>query len=90
MKTLQLLAYCNWVIPSPTMDGDFASCAILVTLTNGQVEVHLNVFTETLYTLKRITHVDENATTHHRTEKSPNLISKILTGKIGRVYWKRK
>ena len=31
-----------------------------------------------------------NSTTHHRTEKSPNLISKILTGKIGRVYWKRK
>ena len=41
------------------MDGEIAFCAILVTLTNVQVEVHLNVFTESLYTLKRNTHVDK-------------------------------
>ena len=36
-----------------TNDGDIAFCAALVTFTNGQVSVHLDNFTDTLYTLKR-------------------------------------
>ena len=36
-----------------TDDGDIAFCAALVTLTNGQVSVHLNNFTDSPYTLKR-------------------------------------
>ena len=36
-----------------TDDGDIAFCAPLVTLTNVQVSVHLNNFTECPYTLKR-------------------------------------
>ena len=38
-------------------DGDIAFCAALVTLTNGQVSVHLNSFTDSPYTLKRGTQV---------------------------------
>ena len=38
-------------------DGDFAFCAALVTLTNGQVSIHLNNFTDSPYTLKRSTQV---------------------------------
>ena len=40
-----------------TDDGDIAFCAALVTLTNGQVSVHLNNFTDSPYTLKRATQV---------------------------------
>ena len=40
-----------------TDDGDIAFCAALVTLTNGQVSVHLNKFTDSPYTLKRGTQV---------------------------------
>ena len=40
-----------------TDDGDIAFCAALVTLTNGQVLVHLNNFTDSPYTLKRGTQV---------------------------------
>ena len=40
-----------------TDDGDIAFCAALVTLTNGQVWVHLNKFTDSPYTLKRGTQV---------------------------------
>ena len=36
-----------------TDDGDIAFCAALVTLTNGQVSVHLNNFTDSPYILKR-------------------------------------
>ena len=45
--------------PSNTLtdDGDIAFCAALVTLTNGQVSVHLNNFTDSPYTLKRGTQV---------------------------------
>ena len=45
--------------PSNTLtdDGDIAFCAALVTLTNGQVEVHLNIFTDSPCTLKRGTQV---------------------------------
>ena len=45
--------------PSNTLtdDGDIAFCAALVTLTNGQVSVHLNNFTDSPYTLKRGTSV---------------------------------
>ena len=42
---------------SLTDDGDIAFCAALVTLTNGQVSVHLNNFTDSPYTLKRGTQV---------------------------------
>ena len=38
-------------------DGDIAFCPALVTLTNGEVSVHLNNFTDSLYTLKRDTQV---------------------------------
>ena len=39
--------------PSNTLtdDGDIDLCAALVTLTNGQVSVHLNNFTDSPYTL---------------------------------------
>ena len=40
-----------------TDDGDIAFCAALVTLTDGQVLVHLNNFTDSPYTLKRGTQV---------------------------------
>ena len=40
-----------------TEDGDIAFCAALVTLTTGQVEIHLNNFTDHPYTLKRSSHV---------------------------------
>ena len=40
-----------------TEDGDIASCATLVTLTSGQVHIHLNIFTDHPYTLKRGSHV---------------------------------
>ena len=40
-----------------TDDGDIAFCAALVTMTNGQVSVHLNNFTDSLYTLERSTQV---------------------------------
>ena len=40
-----------------TDDGDIAFCAALVTLTNGQVSVHLNNFTDSPYTLKTGTQV---------------------------------
>ena len=45
--------------PSNTLtdDGDIAFCAALVNLTNGRVEVHLNNFTDSPYTLKRGTQV---------------------------------
>ena len=45
--------------PSNTLtdDGDIAFCATLVTLTNGQVPVHLSNFTDSPYTLKRGTQV---------------------------------
>ena len=45
--------------PSNTLthDGDIAFCAALVTMTNGQVEVHLINFTDTPFTLKRYTQV---------------------------------
>ena len=45
--------------PSNTLtdDGDIAFCAALVTLTNGQVSVHLNNFTDSPYTLIRGTQV---------------------------------
>ena len=45
--------------PSNTLtdDGDIAFCAALVTLTNSQVEVHLNIFTDTPYFLKRGTQI---------------------------------
>ena len=36
-----------------TDEGDIVFCAALVTLTNGQVSVHLNNFTDSPYTLKR-------------------------------------
>ena len=41
--------------PSNTLadEGDIAFCAALVTLTNGQVSVYLNNFTDSSYTLKR-------------------------------------
>ena len=32
-------------------DGDFAFCAALVTLTQGQVTIHVNNFTDQPYTL---------------------------------------
>ena len=38
-------------------DGDIVFCAALVTLTNGQVKVHLNNFTDTPNTLKKGTQV---------------------------------
>ena len=38
-------------------DGDITFCAALVTLTSGQVEIHLNNFTDHPYTLKRGSHV---------------------------------
>ena len=40
-----------------TEDGDITFCAALVTLTSGQVEIHLNNFTDHTYTLKRGSHV---------------------------------
>ena len=40
-----------------TDDGDITFCAALVTLTTGQVSVHLNNFTDSPYTLKRVTQV---------------------------------
>ena len=40
-----------------TDDGGIAFCAALVTLTNGQVSVHLNNFTDSPYTFKRGTQV---------------------------------
>ena len=40
-----------------TDDGDIAFCAALVTLTNGQVSLHFNNFTDSPYTLKRGTQV---------------------------------
>ena len=40
-----------------TEDGDITFCAALVTLTSGQVEIHLNNFTDHPYTLKRGSHV---------------------------------
>ena len=40
-----------------TDDGDIAFCAALVTLTNGQVSVHLNNFPDSPYTLKTGTQV---------------------------------
>ena len=40
-----------------TDDGDIAFCAALVTLTNGQVSVHLKKFTDSPYTLKKDTQV---------------------------------
>ena len=40
-----------------TDDGDIAFCAALVTLTNGQELVHLNNFTDSPYTLKRVTQI---------------------------------
>ena len=45
--------------PSNTLtdDGDVAFCAALITLTSGQKSVHLNNFTDSLYTLKRGTQV---------------------------------
>ena len=36
-----------------TEDGDIAFCAALVTLTQGQVSIHVNNFTDQPYTLKR-------------------------------------
>ena len=38
-------------------DGDITFCAALVTLTSGQVEIHLNNFTDHPYTLKRGSHI---------------------------------
>ena len=35
-------------------DGNIAFCATLVTLTSGQVEIHLNNFTDHPYTLKGV------------------------------------
>ena len=45
--------------PSNTLteDGDIAFCAALVTLTTGQVEIHLNNFTDHPYTLQGGSHV---------------------------------
>ena len=45
--------------PSNTLtdDGDIAFCAALVTLTNGQISVQLNIFTNTPNSLKRGTQV---------------------------------
>ena len=40
-----------------TDDGDIAFCAALVTLTNGQVSIHSNNFTDSPYTLPRGTQV---------------------------------
>ena len=40
-----------------TDDGDIASCAALVTLTIGQIEVYSNNFTDSLYSIKRGTQV---------------------------------
>ena len=40
-----------------TEDGDIAFCAALVTLTHGQVTIHVNNFTDQPYTLKRGSHV---------------------------------
>ena len=40
-----------------TEDGDIAFCAAMVTLSTGQVEIHLNNFTDHSYTLKRGSHV---------------------------------
>ena len=40
-----------------TDDGDIVFCAALVTLTNGQVSIHLNTFTDSPYTLPRGTQV---------------------------------
>ena len=40
-----------------TVDGDIAFCAALVVLTNGQVSLYLNNFTDSPYTLKRGTQV---------------------------------
>ena len=38
-------------------DGDITFCAALVTLTQGQVSIHVNNFTDQLYTLKRGSHI---------------------------------
>ena len=40
-----------------TEDGDIAFCAALVTLNQGQVTIHVNNFTDQLYTLKRGSHI---------------------------------
>ena len=40
-----------------TADGDIVLCAALVTLTNGQVSIRLNSFTDSPYTLKRGTQI---------------------------------
>ena len=40
-----------------TEDGDIAFCAALVTLTQGQITIHVNNFTEQPYTLKRGSHI---------------------------------
>ena len=40
-----------------TEDGDIAFCAALVTLTQGQVTIHVNNFTDQPYTLKRGSHI---------------------------------
>ena len=37
--------------------GDIAFCAALVTLTQGQVTIHVNNFTDQSYTLKRGSHI---------------------------------
>ena len=40
-----------------TEDGDIAFCAALVTLTQGQVTIHVNNFTDQPHTLKRGSHI---------------------------------
>ena len=40
-----------------TEDGDIAFCAALVTLTQGQITIHVNNFTEQPFTLKRGSHI---------------------------------
>ena len=40
-----------------TEDGDIAFCSALVTVTQGQVTIHVNNFTDQPYTLKRCSHI---------------------------------
>ena len=57
MKIRQLLGSSNQPSNTLSNDGDIVFCAAPVALTNDQVSVHLNNFTDSPYTLERGTQV---------------------------------
>ena len=63
-----------------TEDGDITFCAAaLVTLTSGQVEIHLNNFTDHPYTLKRGSHVANFSDMTPRQMKYVKLVDPVTT-----------